>query len=129
MGRARSVPRLSDTLLSDPADILPKMPAQALSPALFELLNLMSGPVLLIEDSTAGEPRRRRRRERRCPRPRNEKQSHGTCQWKCNAEAVGPDGTLPITLRGELDGRSSQGRGARRSPFRAGALRSRVGTG
>jgi hypothetical protein len=45
-------------LLSTP-DILPKMPAEALSPALFELLNLMSGPVLLIEDGTAGEPRRR----------------------------------------------------------------------
>jgi hypothetical protein len=33
------------------------MPAQALSPALFELLDLLSGPVLLIHDSPAGEAR------------------------------------------------------------------------
>jgi hypothetical protein len=57
MGRARSTPRLSGTPLSDPADILPQMPAQALSPALFELLDMLSGPVLLIHDSPAGEAR------------------------------------------------------------------------
>ena len=57
MGRAQSVPQLSDLPLSDPADILPKMPAQALSPALLELLDLMSGPILLIQDRPAGEPR------------------------------------------------------------------------
>jgi hypothetical protein len=49
---------MSDTPLSDPADILPKMPAQALSPALLELLDLMSGPILLIENTPAREPRR-----------------------------------------------------------------------
>jgi hypothetical protein len=58
LGGARSVPRLSDTPLSDPANILTKMPARALSPALFRLLDLMSGPILLIQDSPAREPRR-----------------------------------------------------------------------
>jgi hypothetical protein len=49
--------QLSTTPLSDPADILPQMPAQALSPALLELLDLLSGPVLLFRDSPAGELR------------------------------------------------------------------------
>jgi hypothetical protein len=55
MERARSTPRLSNTPLSDPADILPRLPAQALSPALLELLDLISGPILLIQDDPAGE--------------------------------------------------------------------------
>src|SRR6476469_8475367 len=53
--RPDDAPRLSTTPLSDPADILPQMPAQALSPALLELLDLMSGPVLLIQNSPARE--------------------------------------------------------------------------
>jgi hypothetical protein len=56
LGRAQSVPRLSETPLSDPADILPKMPAQAISPALLQLLDLMSCPILLIEDSPGRGP-------------------------------------------------------------------------
>jgi len=31
------------------------MPAQAITPALLELLDLLSSPVLLIDDSPAGE--------------------------------------------------------------------------
>src|SRR5437868_4488187 len=49
--------RLSTTPLSDPAEILRRMPAQAISPALLELLDVMSSPVLLIECSPAGELR------------------------------------------------------------------------
>ena len=50
-------PRLSNTPLSDPAEILRQMPAQAISPALLELLDLMSSPILLITQSPAGELR------------------------------------------------------------------------
>jgi hypothetical protein len=57
MGRTPSAPRLSVTPLSAPADILRQMPSQALSPALLQLLDLMSGPILLIHDSPAGEAR------------------------------------------------------------------------
>lgn len=57
MRRASSAPKLSATPLSAPADILLRMPAQAVSPALLQLLDLMSGPLLLIQDSPAGEPR------------------------------------------------------------------------
>ena len=57
MDRAPSAPRLSVTPLSAPADILRQMPAQALSPALLGLLDLLSGPILLIHDSPAGEAR------------------------------------------------------------------------
>ena len=56
--RAKSegdAPRLSTTPLSEPADILRRMPAQAISPALFELLEIMSSPMLLIANSPAGE--------------------------------------------------------------------------
>ena len=48
-------PRLSTTPLSEPADILRRMPAQAISPALFELLEIMSSPMLLTANSPAGE--------------------------------------------------------------------------
>ncbi len=57
MGRTPSEPRLSVNPLSAPADILRQMPSQALSPALLQLLDLMSGPILLILDSPAGEER------------------------------------------------------------------------
>jgi len=49
--------RFSVTPLSDPADILQRMPAQAISPALLELLDLMASPILLIKHSPAGELR------------------------------------------------------------------------
>ena len=57
MGRTPSEPRLSVNPLSAPADILREMPSQALSPAMLQLLDLMSGPILLIHDSPAGEDR------------------------------------------------------------------------
>jgi len=41
--------------LSDPAEILRRMPAQAISPALLELLDLLSSPIFLIEKHPAGE--------------------------------------------------------------------------
>jgi hypothetical protein len=50
-------PRLSITPLSDPAQILRRIPAQAISPALLELLDVMSGPILLFENNPAGECR------------------------------------------------------------------------
>ena len=50
-------PRLSTTPLSDPAEVLRRMPAQAISPALLELLDLMSSPIILITQSPAGELR------------------------------------------------------------------------
>ena len=49
--------RLSTTPLSDPAQILRRMPTQAISPALLELLDVMSSPILLIGHSPAGELR------------------------------------------------------------------------
>jgi hypothetical protein len=49
--------RLSATPLSDPAEILRRMPAQALSPALLELLDRMSSSILLTEYSPAEELR------------------------------------------------------------------------
>jgi len=49
--------RLSTTPLSEPAQILRRMPAQAITPALLDLLDLMSGPILLIADGPAGELR------------------------------------------------------------------------
>jgi hypothetical protein len=49
--------RLSTTPLSDPAEILRRMPAQALSPALLELLDRMSSLILLTEYSPAEELR------------------------------------------------------------------------
>jgi len=52
---AATAPRLSSTPLSDPAEILRRMPAQARSPALLELLDLLSSPILLIDGSPAGE--------------------------------------------------------------------------
>jgi len=48
-------PRLSTTPLPDPAAVLRRMPTQAISPALLELLDILSSPVLLIDDSPAGE--------------------------------------------------------------------------
>ena len=57
-GRSENTePRLSTTPLSDPAQILRQMPAQAISPALLGMLDLMSSPVLLIENSPMGELR------------------------------------------------------------------------
>jgi len=47
--------RLSNTPLSDPAQVLQRMPAQAISPALLDLFDLMSSPILLITQSPAGE--------------------------------------------------------------------------
>ncbi len=47
--------RLSTTPLSDPLKILRQMPAQAITPALLELLDLLSSPILLIENSPTGE--------------------------------------------------------------------------
>ena len=52
-----TVSRLSTTPLSDPAQILRRMPTQAITPALLELLDLMASPILLIENSPAGELR------------------------------------------------------------------------
>ena len=52
-----AVLRLSTTPLSDPAEILRRMPAQALSPALLELLDRMSSSILLTEYSPAEELR------------------------------------------------------------------------
>lgn len=52
-------PRLSTTFLSDPAEILRRMPTQAITPALLELLDLMASPIYLIENSPVGELRER----------------------------------------------------------------------
>ena len=41
--------------LSDPTEILTKMPTQAVSPALLDLLELLSSPLFLTETSPAGE--------------------------------------------------------------------------
>jgi hypothetical protein len=49
--------QLSTTPLSDPVEILRQMPAQAITPALLEMLDLMSSPILLIENSPTGELR------------------------------------------------------------------------
>jgi len=49
--------KFSDTPLSDPAEILRRMPAQAIGPALLQLLDLMSSPILLIENSPTEELR------------------------------------------------------------------------
>ncbi|PWU10520.1 MAG: hypothetical protein C5B51_04130 [Terriglobia bacterium] len=60
MARANSdsaEPQLSTTPLSDPVEILRRMPAQAISPALLEMLDLMASPVLLITHSPARESR------------------------------------------------------------------------
>jgi hypothetical protein len=48
-------PRLSSAPLSDCAAILRRMPTQAISPALIELLDMLSSPILLIECRPAGE--------------------------------------------------------------------------
>ena len=47
--------QLSITPLSEPARILRQMPAQAISPALLGLLELMSSPILLFDNRPAGE--------------------------------------------------------------------------
>jgi hypothetical protein len=47
--------QFSITPLPEPAQILRQMPAQAISPALLELLELMSSPIVLIADRPAGE--------------------------------------------------------------------------
>ena len=47
--------QVSITPLSEPARILRQMPAQALSPALLGLLELMSSPILLFDNRPAGE--------------------------------------------------------------------------
>src|SRR4051812_26894576 len=48
-------PRLSTTPLSDPVEIFRKLPAQAMTPVLLEFLELLSSPILLVENSPAGE--------------------------------------------------------------------------
>ena len=50
-----AAPQLSTTPPSEPADILRRMPTQALSPALFEVVEIMSSPMLLTANSPAGE--------------------------------------------------------------------------
>ena len=47
--------QLSPTPVTDPVQIFRRLPAVAMSPALFELLDLMTSPVLLISHSPAGE--------------------------------------------------------------------------
>ena len=47
--------RFSITPLPEPAQILRQKPAQAISPALLEKLELMSSPILLIDERPAGE--------------------------------------------------------------------------
>jgi len=49
--------RLSITPLSDSARILRRMATQAITPALLDLLDILSSPILLIEDRPAGELR------------------------------------------------------------------------
>jgi hypothetical protein len=49
--------RLSTTPLSDPAEIFRRMPAQAITPAPLELLDVISGPILLTRDGPVGELR------------------------------------------------------------------------
>ena len=49
--------QLSTTPLSDPVETLRQMPAQAITPALLKMLDLMSSPILLIENSPTGELR------------------------------------------------------------------------
>ena len=49
--------RLSPTPLSDPVEILQHLPARAIMPALLEMLDLMSGPIMLVENSPMGECR------------------------------------------------------------------------
>ena len=49
--------RLSKAPLQDPAAILLQMPTQAISPALLELLDLLSSPILLLNERPAGELR------------------------------------------------------------------------
>jgi hypothetical protein len=49
--------RLSSTPLSDPIEIFRRLPAQAIRPALLELLDVMSSPILLIENSPPGDVR------------------------------------------------------------------------
>ena len=48
-------PRRAPPPRPDPAAVLRRMPTQAISPALLELLDILSSPVLLIDDSPAGE--------------------------------------------------------------------------
>ena len=53
----KAEPQLSTTPQSDPVEILRLMPAQVVTPALLELLDLLSSPILLIENSPTGELR------------------------------------------------------------------------
>jgi len=50
-------PRFSATPLSDPGKILQRMPAQAVSPVLLELLDLITSPIILCQHSPTGELR------------------------------------------------------------------------
>src|SRR5690348_12811541 len=54
--RRVGAPRLSNAPLSDPALILQRMPTQAISPALLELLDVMSSPIMMISAIPAGDP-------------------------------------------------------------------------
>ena len=47
--------RLSDTPLGDPTEILRRMPTQAITPALVELIDMLSGPILLMEETPRGK--------------------------------------------------------------------------
>jgi hypothetical protein len=48
-------PRFASIVLSDTAEILKRMPAQAATPAMVELLEVLSSPILLITDSPKGQ--------------------------------------------------------------------------
>ena len=57
MRLADTVPRLSTEPLTDTTEILRRMPTQAISTELFGLLDILSTPILLFEDSS-GEQRK-----------------------------------------------------------------------
>jgi hypothetical protein len=52
-----ALPQLSTSPLTDPTEILRRLPTQAISPALLVLLDTLSSPILLIEDNPSGERR------------------------------------------------------------------------
>jgi len=47
--------RRSDTPLADTTEILRRMPTQAITPALVELIDMLSVPILLMEETPRGE--------------------------------------------------------------------------
>jgi len=58
--RFSGVIQLSAAPLSDRTEILRRIPTKAISPALNDLLDMLSSPVLLVENSPAGELREMR---------------------------------------------------------------------